>query len=66
MKGVPSVEISDFERGAPFINAPISPKAVDCHGSVKPLKRSFGHFSRPLLEEQFLPPYNYIGGGLYD
>ena len=51
MKGVPSVEISAFERGAPFINAPISPKEVDCHGSVNPLNRSFGYFSRPLLED---------------
>ena len=43
---------------------------VDCHGSVKPGNRSFGYFSRPLLEGekgQVIPPQdNICGGGLYD
>ena len=36
------------------------------HGSVNPLNRNFGYFSRPLLEEQNPSPYNNMGGGLYD
>ena len=43
---------------------------VDCHGSSKPGNRSFGRFSRPLLEVKnsyFIPPQdNICGGGLYD
>jgi len=30
----------------------ISPKRIAFHGSKKPLKRSFGYFSRPLLEDK--------------
>ena len=41
-----------------------------CHGSSKPGNRSFGYFSRPLLEgknDQVIPPQdNICGGGLYD
>ena len=48
----------------------ISPNCVDLHGSSKPGKRSFGRFSRPLLEVYnalIIPPSDNVrGGGQYD
>ena len=48
----------------------ISANVVVLYGSSKPGNRSFGYFSRPLLEgknDQVIPPQdNICGGGLYD
>ena len=45
-------------------------KVVSFHGSSKPGNRSFGRFSRPLLEEYtalIIPPTDNVrGGGQYD
>ena len=40
-----------------FVNTDDS--KVDCHGSSKPGKRSFGRFSRPLLEVYFQTSFRY-------
>ena len=42
-----------------FTRAAISPNCVDLYGSSKPGKRSFGRFSRPLLEVLFLTSCRY-------
>jgi len=42
-----------------FTRAAISPNCVDLYGSSKPGKRSFGRFSRPLLEVLFQIPCRY-------
>lgn len=53
-----------------FTRVAILPNCVDLYGSSKPGNRSFGRFSRPLLEDYFVklfpPPDNIRGGGLYD
>ena len=53
-----------------FTRAAISPNRVDPYGSSKPGKRSFGRFSRPLLEgvnALIIPPLDNVrGGGHYD
>ena len=42
-----------------FTRAAISPNRVDPYGSSKPGKRSFGRFSRPLLEVYFQTSFRY-------
>ena len=42
-----------------FTRAAISPNCADLYGSSKPGKRSFGRFSRPLLEVLFQIPCRY-------
>ena len=42
-----------------FTRAAISPNCVDLYGSAKPGKRSFGRFSRPLLEVFFQTSFRY-------
>ena len=42
-----------------FTRAAISPNRVDLYGSSKPGKRSFGRFSRPLLEVYFQTSFRY-------
>ena len=46
------------------------PSTDSLHGSSKPGKRSFGRFSRPLLEDDNAPfappPDNVRGGGQHD
>ena len=42
-----------------FTRAAISPNCVDLYGSSKPGKRSFGRFSRPLLEVYFQTSFQY-------
>ena len=42
-----------------FTRAAISPNCADLYGSSKPGKRSFGRFSRPLLEAYFQTSFRY-------
>ena len=48
-----SDETNAEERTLPLVTLKISPILISFHGSSKPGKRSFGRFSRPLLEVYF-------------